>query len=92
MSRFGYYLHKNRNFLQKLEDKRNRVTAQDKVMDFRNNFHEIQRKQNRDLWYFRQGVDPNDERAVMQAIPFDESSPLDSGKKKLSEMMREIRL
>ena len=36
-----YYLHKNRNFLQKLEDKRNRVTAQDKVMDFRNNFHEI---------------------------------------------------
>ena len=36
-----YYLHKNRNFLQKLEDKRNRVTAEDKVMDFRNNFHEI---------------------------------------------------
>lgn len=87
-----YYLHKNRNFLQKLEDKRTRATAQDKVMDFRNNFHEIQRKQNRDLWYARQGVDPNDERAVLNAIPFDESSPLENGKKKLSDMMREIRL
>ena len=31
-----YYLHKNRNFLQKLEDKRARATAHDKVLDFRN--------------------------------------------------------
>ena len=81
-------MHKNRNFLQKLEDKRHRATAHDKMMDFRNNFHEFQRNQNRNLWYARQGVDPNDERAVLNAIPFDESSPLQDSKKKLFDMMR----
>ena len=50
--------------MQKLEDKRHRATAHDKMMEFRNNFHEFQRNQNRNLWYARQGVDPNDERAV----------------------------
>ena len=29
---------------------------------------------------------------MQNAIPFDESSPLENGKKKLSDMMREIRL
>ena len=33
-----YYLHKNRNFLQKLEDKRSHETEIDKVNEFRNHF------------------------------------------------------
>ena len=69
-----YYLHKNRNFLQKLEDRTaGRVSASDKVLDFRSKLSDIQKKQREDLWYARQGVDPNNPQAVERAEPYDET-------------------
>ena len=55
-----YYLHKNRNFLQKLEDKQVRTTEVEKINDFRRDLPEIQKKERMAIWYARQGVDPDD--------------------------------
>lgn len=54
----AYYLHKNRNFIRKLEKKRKKDNHMTRVNNFSQNIDDYFYTQRRDLYYAEQGVDP----------------------------------
>ena len=70
-----YYLHKNRNFIRKLEPSRDEKTVSEKVEDFAEQVEDIFAKQRKDLFYAFMGIDPKNETLVALAPPFKDRHP-----------------
>ena len=64
-----YYLHKNRNFIRKLQPTRDEKTAFENVCDFEQRLDNIFDDQNRNMHYAKMGINPHNAQAVAVALP-----------------------
>lgn len=65
-----YYLHKNRNFIRKLQPPREEKTTFESVMDLAGNLDDMFEGQRRDMHYAKMGVDPHNSNQVALAPPY----------------------
>lgn len=67
----AYYLHKNRNFIRKLQPSSEDRTHMDKVHEFEENMKEYFHSQKRDQYYANHGVNPRNQTLCNLLPPFE---------------------
>mmetsp|Transcript_26064 Transcript_26064/g.32547 ORF Transcript_26064/g.32547 Transcript_26064/m.32547 type:complete len:148 (-) Transcript_26064:1852-2295(-) len=65
-----YYLHKNRNFIRKLQPPREERSTFENVVDLESKLGDIFEGYNRDMHYAKMGVDPRNSNQVALAPPY----------------------
>ena len=65
-----YYLHKNRNFIRKLQPPREEKSTYENVMELADKIDDIFDGQARDMHYASMGVDPHNANQVATAPPY----------------------
>ena len=68
----AYYLHKNRNFIRKLQPTRNEVSASEKCKELCEGMDEFFYNQRRDQYYANLGIDPRNASMVALMPPFED--------------------
>ena len=67
----AYYLHKNRNFIRKLQPMREEQKSPSQVAeDIAENLDDMFLNQRRDLHFAMQGIDPKNDEQVARGDPF----------------------
>ena len=65
-----YYLHKNRNFIRKLQPEREEKTSYEEVLDTKMKIDENFEKQIRDMYYISKGVNPHNAAECERVGPY----------------------
>jgi len=66
-----YYLHKNRNFINKLKDSNRKATADEVVSEIKDKIADINKNNLRQLWLSMNSLDPDSFKAKHYAPSFE---------------------